>query len=154
MRRREKIEAGRPTSFTWLRRTYSKTWLGELVLWLPKSLQNPAFMAIQYAYAVFTMLPCPIWYSSRTYSIIFLSLVGLWSVWNGATYYIDHYKAHFEKQLEEMRNEVQNWQHSQSSPTSPALSARSPTQEMVDPLSLGSARESGSELRQRTHDAQ
>ena len=49
VRRRDKIAAGRPTSFTWLRKSYSKAWLGRLVLSLPNALQEPAFMFIQYS---------------------------------------------------------------------------------------------------------
>ncbi|RAL59318.1 hypothetical protein DID88_006923 [Monilinia fructigena] len=62
VRRREKIAAGRPTSFTWLRKSYSKAWIGKAVLALPESLQEPAFMLIQYSYALLTMLPCPLWF--------------------------------------------------------------------------------------------
>jgi hypothetical protein len=47
VRRREKIEAGRPTSFTWLRRSYAKTWIGKWLNSLPESLQPLAFMGIQ-----------------------------------------------------------------------------------------------------------
>ena len=87
MRRREKIAAGRPTSFTWLRKSYSKTWIGKLVLRLPETAQEPAFMFIQYSYAVLTMLPCPFWFYHRSFSALFLTAVGLWSIYNGATYY-------------------------------------------------------------------
>lgn len=89
VRRREKIAAGRPTSFTWLRKSYSKAWIGKLVLSLPDSLQEPAFMLIQYSYAVATMLPCPLWFWYRYASASFLMAVFCWSVYNGATFYID-----------------------------------------------------------------
>lgn len=88
VRRREKIAAGRPTSFTWLRKSYSKVWIGKLVLALPESLQEVAFMLIQYTYAVATMLPCPLWFWYRYMSAAFLMSVFCWSVYNGATYYI------------------------------------------------------------------
>lgn len=81
------IAAGRPTSFTWLKKSYAKTWLGKLVLSLPDGLQTSAFMFIQYAYAVVTMLPCSKFFYNRAYSGIFLSAVGLFSVYNGANYY-------------------------------------------------------------------
>lgn len=87
VRRRDKIAAGRPTSFTWLRKSYAKTWIGKLVLMLPETLQESAFMFIQYSYAVLTMLPCPFWFYHRSFSALFISAVGLWSVYNGATYY-------------------------------------------------------------------
>lgn len=35
-----------------------------------------------------------------------------WSVYNGATYYIDVFGNRFQKELENMRSEVQKWQNS------------------------------------------
>jgi hypothetical protein len=110
VRRREKIAAGRPTSFTWLRRSYSRTWIGKFVLSLPEALQETAFMLIQYFYAVLTMLPCPIWFYSRWASAGFLLLVFTWSIYNGATYYIDVFGKRFHKELEAMKAEVAKWQ--------------------------------------------
>ncbi|KAK4127894.1 hypothetical protein N657DRAFT_234516 [Parathielavia appendiculata] len=112
VRRREKIAAGRPTSFTWLRRSYSKVWIGKFVLSLPEPLQEPAFMMIQYAYAVLTMLPCPLWFYSRWASALFMLVVFGWSVYNGSTYYIDVFGKRFQKELEAMKAEVAKWQHS------------------------------------------
>jgi hypothetical protein len=89
VRRREAIKAGRPTSFTWLRKSYAKTWIGKIVLSLPDFLQEFAFMVIQYLYAVLTMLPCPVWFWYRWPSGLFLMTVFIWSVYNGATFYID-----------------------------------------------------------------
>jgi hypothetical protein len=112
VRRREKIAAGRPTSFTWLRKSYSKTWIGKFVLSLPNALQEPAFMMIQYFYAVLTMLPCPLWFYSRYASATFLMVVFAWSVYNGSTYYIDVFGKRFQKELEMMKAEVAKWQNS------------------------------------------
>lgn len=112
VRRREKIAAGRPTSFTWLRKSYSKVWIGKFVLGLPNALQEPAFMLIQYLYAVLTMIPCPLWFYSRWASALFLMLVFSWSVYNGSTYYIDVFGKRFQKELEAMRAEVAKWQES------------------------------------------
>ncbi|KAI0124416.1 F-box protein [Xylariales sp. AK1849] len=112
VRRREKIAAGRPTSYTWLRKSYSKTWIGKFVLSLPDVLQEPAFMMIQYLYAVLTMLPCPLWFYSRWASAIFLTTVFTWSVYNGSTYYIDVFGKRFQKELETMKAEVAKWQNS------------------------------------------
>ncbi len=114
VQRREKIAAGRPTSFTWLRRSYSKTWIGKIVLALPSSLQETAFMLIQYAYAVLTMLPCPIWFSYRWASATFLMGVFTWSIYNGATFYIDVFGKRFQKELEAMKQEVAKWQPAES----------------------------------------
>ncbi|KAG5922659.1 hypothetical protein E4U61_004778 [Claviceps capensis] len=120
VRRREKIAAGRPTSFTWLRRSYSKTWIGRIVLSLPARLQEPTFMLIQYSYAVLTMLPCPLWFNSRFASSSFLFIVFAWSIYNGSTYYIDVFGKRFQKELEAMKAEVLKWQ------TSPELMLQSP----------------------------
>ena len=122
VRRREKIAAGRPTSFTWLLRSYSKSWLGKMVLALPDMFQEPAFMLIQYVYAVMTMLPCPLWFYNRYASSIFLLSVFAWSVHNGSTYYIDVFGKRFQKELEAMKAEVAKWQSSpEAMMTSPMM---------------------------------
>ncbi|OTA82403.1 hypothetical protein M434DRAFT_25008 [Hypoxylon sp. CO27-5] len=123
VRRRDKIAAGRPTSFTWLRRSYSKTWIGRIVLSLPNGLQEFAFMVIQYLYAVLTMLPCPLWFYSRWASAGFLMIVFTWSVYNGSTYYIDVFGKRFQKELEAMKAEVAKWQNSPDALGSPSLAA-------------------------------
>ena len=128
VRRRAQIAAGRPTSYTWLKKSYSKAWIGRAVTSLPDSLQEPAFMFIQYTYALGTMLPCPIWFWYRWASSFFLFTVFTWSIYNGATYYIDVFGKRFQNELEEMRKEVQKWQ---SSPdlaigTPPAEAAKTP----------------------------
>ncbi|KFX98933.1 hypothetical protein V490_02033 [Pseudogymnoascus sp. VKM F-3557] len=128
VRRRAQIAAGRPTSYTWLKKSYSKAWIGRAVIALPDSLQEPAFMFIQYTYALGTMLPCPIWFWYRWASSMFLFGVFTWSIYNGATYYIDVFGKRFQNELEEMRKEVQKWQ---SSPdlaigTPPADATKSP----------------------------
>jgi len=123
IRRKEKIAAGRPTSFTWLKRSYAKTWIGKWVNSLPEPLQPFSFMGIQvsylsesllikYVYSLLTMIPAPLWFISRIWSAIFLSLVFGWSVWNGATYYVDIFGKRFQKELEDLRAEVEKWQNS------------------------------------------
>ncbi|KAF1913676.1 hypothetical protein BDU57DRAFT_558662 [Ampelomyces quisqualis] len=112
VRRREAIKAGRPTSFTWLRKSYAKTWIGKIVLSLPEFLQELAFMVIQYLYAVLTMLPCPIWFWYRWGSGLFLTIVFIWSVYNGATFYIDVFGNRFQKELEALKKDVAKWQAS------------------------------------------
>ncbi|KAF3760243.1 hypothetical protein M406DRAFT_269654 [Cryphonectria parasitica EP155] len=121
VRRREKIAAGRPTSFTWLRKSYSKAWIGKLVLSLPDSLQESAFMLIQYSYAVLTMLPCPLWFYSRWASAVFLMVVFVWSVYNGATYYIDVFGKRFQRELEVLKAEVAKWHVSPDGTLSPSM---------------------------------
>ncbi|KAL8663973.1 MAG: hypothetical protein Q9202_003390 [Teloschistes flavicans] len=112
VRRREKIAAGRPTSFTWLRKSYAKTWIGRVVLSLPNALQEPAFMLVQYSYALATMIPCPLWFWYRWLSASFLLAVFSWSIYNGATYYIDVFGTRFQKELEQLKREVSQWQTS------------------------------------------
>ncbi|KAI0169461.1 hypothetical protein GGR52DRAFT_580934 [Hypoxylon sp. FL1284] len=121
VRRREKIAAGRPTSYTWLRKSYSNTWIGKIVLSLPAKLQEPAFMMIQYSYAVLTMLPCPLWFYSRWASAGFLMVVFTWSVYNGSTFYIDVFGKRFQKELETLKAEVAKWQNTPDPLGSPTM---------------------------------
>lgn len=107
VRKRTKIAAGRPTSFTWLRRSYRGNFLGQFVLGFPESMQEAVFMGIQYLYALLTMLPCPLWFWYRWASAAFMLAVFAWASWNGATYYIDVFGKRMEKELEQLRKEVQ-----------------------------------------------
>ena len=128
VRRREKIAAGRPTSFTWLRKSYAKTWIGKIVNALPLPLQEPAFMLIQYSYALLTMIPCPLWFWSRWASAVFLLSVFGWSTWNGANYYMDVYGKRFQNELEQMKRDVAKWQNSPDSEiVSPTMGAQDST---------------------------
>lgn len=111
-RKSNKIAAGRPTSFTWLRKSYSGTFLGKFVLSFPEQWQETVFMCIQYSYAMLTMLPCPIWFWYRWASAGFMMVVFTWASWNGATYYIDVFGRRMEKELEELRKEVQRLESS------------------------------------------
>ena len=120
VRRAEKIAAGRPTSFTWLRKSFAKTWIGKFVLGLPESMQETAYMLIQYGYALLTMIPCPIWFWYRWASATFLMVVFMWSVWNGATFYIDVFGMRFSKELEQLKKDVAKWQ------STPDLQGRTP----------------------------
>lgn len=107
VRKRTKIAAGRPTSFTWLRRSYRGNFLGRFVLSFPDQVQEPIFMGIQYVYALLTMLPCPIWFWYRWASATFMMVVLAWASWNGATYYIDVFGKRMEKELSELRKQVE-----------------------------------------------
>ncbi|KAI9751289.1 MAG: hypothetical protein M1815_001253 [Lichina confinis] len=145
VRRREKIAAGRPTSFTWLRKSYSKSVLGRAVLALPQSLQESAFMLIQYSYALVTMLPCPLWFRYRWLSAAFLLIVFAWSVYNGATYYIDVFGKRFQNELEQLRSDVAKWQNSPEvqTPTSPESGARLVPEKMAEePSAVGTSESS------------
>ena len=124
VRRRDKIAAGRPTSFTYLRKSYSSTWIGKAVLSLPSSMQETAFMFIQYSYAILTMLPCPLWLHNRQASAAFLTILFAWSVYRGATYYIEVFGQRFRNELEALRKDVTRWQPSpEDMQTSSQLSA-------------------------------
>ncbi|KAJ4263192.1 hypothetical protein NW762_006814 [Fusarium torreyae] len=140
VRRREKIAAGRPTSFTWLRKSYSKTWLGKFVLRQPEHMQEATFMLIQYSYALLTMIPCPLWFLSRWASAVFLMVVFTWSIYNGATYYIDVFGVRFQKELEAMKAEVIQWQNSpEHLPQSPPLGPRPEGSSAREQLQRGAA---------------
>ncbi len=121
VRKRQAIAAGRPTSFTWLRKSYRNNFLGKFVLSCPEWMQEPVFMGIQYSYALLTMLPCPLWFWYRWASASFLMVVFAWASWNGATFYIDVFGRRMEKELEQLRKEV-----SRMSAKSPELSGQSP----------------------------
>ncbi|QSL64509.1 hypothetical protein MERGE_001810 [Pneumocystis wakefieldiae] len=68
-------------------------------------------MAIQYIYTLITMAPCPWWYSHKKFSTIFLSSLFAWSVWNGASYYVDVFGRRFQKELEDLRREVSTYEN-------------------------------------------
>lgn len=112
VRQRDKIAAGRPTSFTWLRRSYAKTWIGKFVLHLSLPMQEPAFMMIQYIYAILTIVPCPLWFWYQWASSAFLTVMFIWSIYNGATFYIDVFGKRFQKELEQLKRDVAKWQMS------------------------------------------
>lgn len=80
------------------------------MLSLPDSLHEPAFMLVQYSYALVTMLPCPLWFWYRWLSAGFLLSVFTWSIYNGATYYIDVFGTRFQKELDQLKKEVSRWQ--------------------------------------------
>ncbi|KAK7538744.1 uncharacterized protein J3D65DRAFT_622983 [Phyllosticta citribraziliensis] len=134
VRRREQIAAGRPTSFTWLRKSYAPTLLGKAVLSLPNSLQEPAFMLIQYSYAVLTMVPCPLWFWYRWASAGFLIVVFIWSIYNGATYYIDVFGRRFQKELDALKRDVGKWQ---ASPELDPGALKTPGEEKTSPQQQG-----------------
>ncbi|KAI6806923.1 hypothetical protein KC332_g13981 [Hortaea werneckii] len=106
VRKRKKIAAGNPTSFTWLKRSYSGNFLGKFVLSCPEYLQEPIFMCFQYSYAMLTILPCPIWFWYRWAGAAFLMVVFAWASWNGATYYIDVFGRRMEKELNQLKKDV------------------------------------------------
>lgn len=148
VRRREKIAAGRPTSFTWLRKSYAKTWIGKIVLSLPEVLQEPAFMFIQYSYALLTMIPCPLWFWYRWASVMFLVAVFSWSIYNGATYYIDVFGQRFKKELDQLKQDLAKLQAASSAAEnalSPSLGPRLDGSDAPKPTEKGTGDISGSQ---------
>ncbi|MCJ1353466.1 MAG: hypothetical protein MMC33_003452 [Icmadophila ericetorum] len=139
VRRREKIAAGRPTSFTWLRKSYGKSWIGKVVVGLPDPLQEPAFMLVQYIYALGTMTPCPLWFWYRWPSATFLLALFAWSIYNGATYYIDVFGKRFQNELEALKKDVAKWQSPDmgGSPTLLAKLDEAGVHKDLAPLSMG-----------------
>lgn len=121
VRRADKIAAGRPTSFTWLRKSYAKAWIGKFVNSRPAALQEPTFMLVQYGFALSTMIPSPIWFWSRWASGIYMSALFVWCIHNGATYYIDVFGKRFQKELEQLKKDVQRWQSSPDFANSPLI---------------------------------
>jgi len=47
-----------------------------------------------------------------------------WSIYNGATYYIDVFGKRFQNELEKMKREVQKWQNSPEIMTSPLMTPK------------------------------
>lgn len=68
-------------------------------------------MFIQYSYAVLTMVPCPIWFWYRWASSAFLMTVFVWSIYNGANYYIEVFGKRFQKELDALKRDVAKWQN-------------------------------------------
>jgi hypothetical protein len=98
---------------------------------LPCSVSLLSFRSnFQYMYSLITMLPCPIWYSSKIFSTIFLSSVFGWSVWNGACYYVDFFGKRFQKELEDLRAEVEKWQNSPLANTQSNSGTTTPNREI------------------------
>lgn len=81
-------------------------------------------MIVQYIYALGTMIPCPIWFWYRWPSAAFLLAVFIWSIYNGATFYIDIFGKRFQNELEQLKKDVAKWQSSPSTATSPEIFAK------------------------------
>lgn len=108
LKRQDKIKSGlRATSFEHLRKSYSKTILGRFVNGLPEPFPVFAFTLIQYGYQLLTMSLCPLWYSSKLMSSLFVTFIFFWAAYNGATYYIDIFGKKFQKELDQLQAEVE-----------------------------------------------
>ncbi|KAF2172097.1 hypothetical protein M409DRAFT_49846 [Zasmidium cellare ATCC 36951] len=138
VRKRAKIAAGRPTSFTWLRRSYRGNFLGKFVLGFPDQYQETVFMCIQYLYALLTMLPCPIWFWYRWASASFMMIVFSLASWNGATYYIDVFGRRMEKEMDQLRKEVARMSKSPDITGQDGVAVTSPFASPAGPTGLDS----------------
>lgn len=120
LRKSSKIKSGeRMTSFEYLTtHQYKNFW----VVKLPQPWPMIVYTIAQYFYQLATMLLCGIWFNYRIAAIVFLTFIFLCAAHNGATYYIDYYGKRFEKEVEKLRNEVENLQQQlKSSGTNSAL---------------------------------
>ena len=81
-------------------------------------------MLVQYIYALGTMIPCPLWFWYRWPSAGFLTAVFVWSIYNGATYYIDIFGKRFHNELEQLKKDVAKWQTSPELATSPEITPK------------------------------
>uniref|UniRef100_A0A060T8V7 Glycerophosphocholine acyltransferase 1 n=1 Tax=Blastobotrys adeninivorans TaxID=409370 RepID=A0A060T8V7_BLAAD len=116
LKRKEKIKAGRVTSFEHLRKSYAKTMLGRFVNSLPEPFPVVAFTLIQFGYQLSTMALCPLWHSNEVLSTIFMSYIFYRACYNGATYYLDIFGNRFHKELLKLQAEVAEWQANQLTP--------------------------------------
>ncbi|CAN3376472.1 hypothetical protein DIURU_000135 [Diutina rugosa] len=107
IRKARKIESGKVTSFTHLRKSKANSPLGRFVNSLPYNwMQIGAFTLIQFGYQMLTMLPCPIWFKYKHACGVFVFSVFAWACYNGATYYIDIFGKRFEKEVAKLKKEV------------------------------------------------
>ena len=123
LKRKEKIKAGRVTSFEYLRKSYAPTRIGKFVNSLPEPFPVVVFTMIQYGYQLATMSLCPLWYSSKLLSSLFVSFIFFWASYNGATYYIDIFGKRFQKELINLQAELAEWKKDspKDSPTASAV---------------------------------
>ncbi|KAK9459591.1 uncharacterized protein V1516DRAFT_680323 [Lipomyces oligophaga] len=131
VRRKDKIKAGRLTSFEWLRRSYRDTRLGRFVNSLPEPFPVFAFTLIQFGYQMLTMIPCPLWYRYEYLSATFVFSIFMIASYNGATYYIDVFGRRFQSELGKLQSDVATW-HNSSSPPSPLVTPESTSMASAD----------------------
>ncbi|KAI3407142.2 hypothetical protein KGF56_000044 [Candida oxycetoniae] len=107
IKRKEQIEKGKVTSFSYLKNKNKSTLLGRFVNGLPYLwMQTLAFTLIQFGYQLLTMLPCPIWYKYKHACGGFVCSIFIWASYNGATWYIDVFGKRLEKEVDKLKLEV------------------------------------------------
>ncbi|EST08218.1 Protein of unknown function DUF2838 [Kalmanozyma brasiliensis GHG001] len=107
IRKKRKIEAGeRINSYSTMSK--GKGPVANLLGKAPPKRREPAFMLLQFVYTIITTLPAPLLlYPSRTASAVFFMGIFVVSVWNGASYYVEVFGRRFEKELLELRREME-----------------------------------------------
>ncbi|KAJ9475684.1 Glycerophosphocholine acyltransferase 1 [Pseudozyma hubeiensis] len=107
IRKKTKIEAGeRINSYSTMSK--GKGPVANLLGKAPPKRREPAFMLLQFVYTIITTLPAPLLlYPNRTASGVFFAGIFVVSVWNGASYYVEVFGRRFEKELVQLRGELE-----------------------------------------------
>ncbi|SPO47895.1 uncharacterized protein PSANT_05583 [Moesziomyces antarcticus] len=107
IRKKSKIETGeRINSYSTMSK--GKGPVANLLGKAPPKRREPAFMLLQFVYTIITTLPAPlILFPSSTASAVFFAVIFVVSVWNGASYYVEVFGRRFEKELLELRREME-----------------------------------------------
>ncbi|CAK7897437.1 glycerophosphocholine acyltransferase 1 [[Candida] anglica] len=107
IKRKEKIEKGRVTSFSYLKKKNANKAIGRFVNSLPYNwMQITAFTLIQFGYQILTMIFCPIWFKYKHACGAFMCFIFIWASYNGATYYIDVFGKRLDKEVERLKREI------------------------------------------------
>ncbi|PWN48473.1 hypothetical protein IE53DRAFT_389331 [Violaceomyces palustris] len=107
IRKKEKILTGqRINSYSTMSK--GKGPVANLLGKAPPRSREPAFMLLQFIYTIITTLPAPLilFPSSKASAIFFFGIFTI-SVWNGASYYVEVFGRRFEKELMELRREME-----------------------------------------------
>ncbi|CCF49390.1 hypothetical protein NDA14_007963 [Ustilago hordei] len=114
IRKKSKIETGeRINSYSTMSK--GKGPVANLLGKAPEKRREPAFMLLQFVYTIITTLPAPlILYPSRTASAVFFAGIFTISVWNGASYYVEVFGRRFEKELLQLKRELEAMQRTES----------------------------------------
>jgi len=67
---------------------------------------NLGFILMQFVYTALTMLPVPFLWYNRFYHAIFIVIMTLISLWNGATFYFDVFSKRYIESLEQKEKKL------------------------------------------------
>ncbi|WLF76615.1 hypothetical protein PVL30_000317 [Lodderomyces elongisporus] len=134
IKKKDEIEKGKVTSFSYLKKKNRSTPLGRFVNGLPYLwMQTMAFTLIQFGYQLLTMLPCPIWFKYKHACGSFVCFIFIWASYNGATWYIDVFGKRLEKEVAKLKTEVGKLQQeNEKLQFSPVNRPQNPTDENED----------------------